>query len=109
MKALGIAPEQFITDAKGERVGVLLDLKRYERLREAEEELADIQSYDAARSKVLAEVKSGPRLAKIPVVIFTSSQASSDVMRSYALGANCYLRKPGTFPTLWRNGGPQAA
>jgi len=56
--------------------------------------------------EVLAEVKSDPRLAKIPVVIFTSSQASSDVMRSYALGANCYLRKPGNLPDFvaeWRS------
>lgn len=45
--------------------------------------------------QVLAEVKSDPSLAKIPVVIFTSSQASADVTRSYELGANCYLRKPG--------------
>lgn len=47
---------------------------------------------------VLAEVKSDPNLAKIPVVIFTTSQASTDVMRSYELGANCYLRKPGNLP-----------
>ncbi len=51
--------EQFITDPNGKRVGVLLDLKTYERLREAEEELADIQAYDAARAKVRAEVASG--------------------------------------------------
>lgn len=44
---------------------------------------------------VLAEVKSDPKLAKIPVVIFTTSQANADVARSYELGANCYLRKPG--------------
>ena len=44
---------------------------------------------------VLAEVKSDPGLATIPVVIFTTSQASSDITRSYELGANCYLRKPG--------------
>jgi chemotaxis family two-component system response regulator Rcp1 len=47
---------------------------------------------------VLAEVKSDPKLAKTPVVIFTTSQASADVVRSYALGANCYLRKPGNLP-----------
>ena len=44
---------------------------------------------------VLAEVKGDPDLAKIPVVIFTTSQAASDITRSYELGANCYLRKPG--------------
>src|SRR5579864_7876742 len=47
---------------------------------------------------VLAEVKSDPKLAKIPVVIFTTSQANADVARSYELGANCYLRKPGNLP-----------
>lgn len=44
---------------------------------------------------VLAKMKADPALAKIPVVIFTTSQASSDITRSYELGANCYLRKPG--------------
>jgi len=53
------ATEQFITTADGTRLGVLLDLKTYERLREAEEELADIRAYDTARPKVLAELESG--------------------------------------------------
>jgi len=44
---------------------------------------------------VLAELKSDPQLSKIPVVVFTTSEADADVMRSYELGANCYLRKPG--------------
>ncbi|MBZ5663315.1 MAG: response regulator [Acidobacteriia bacterium] len=47
---------------------------------------------------VLADIKADPALAKIPVVIFTSSQANSDIARSYELGANCYLRKPGNLP-----------
>lgn len=47
---------------------------------------------------VLAELKADPGLAHIPVVIFTTSQASSDITRSYELGANCYLRKPGNLP-----------
>jgi chemotaxis family two-component system response regulator Rcp1 len=45
--------------------------------------------------QVLSDIKSDPALAKIPVVIFTTSQANSDISRSYELGANCYLRKPG--------------
>jgi len=44
---------------------------------------------------VLAEVKSDPNLRKIPVVIFSSSRANKDIVRSYELGANCYLSKPG--------------
>jgi two-component system, chemotaxis family, response regulator Rcp1 len=48
--------------------------------------------------EVLSHIKSDPALAKIPVVIFTTSQADADVTRSYKLGANCYLRKPGNLP-----------
>jgi two-component system, chemotaxis family, response regulator Rcp1 len=45
--------------------------------------------------EVLSEIRADPKLARIPVVVFTTSQASSDINRSYELGANCYLRKPG--------------
>jgi two-component system, chemotaxis family, response regulator Rcp1 len=48
--------------------------------------------------EVLLEVKSDPELVRIPVVVFTSSEARSDIDRSYSLGANCYLRKPGNLP-----------
>lgn len=51
--------EQFVTDAQGKRVGVLLDLKTYAQMREAQEELADIQAYDAARPKIGAELARG--------------------------------------------------
>ena len=59
MKALVLKDEQFVTDAKGKRVGVLLDVKTYEHLREAEEELTDIRAYDTARPKVAADIKAG--------------------------------------------------
>jgi len=59
MKALVLREETFVTDAKGKRVGVVLDLKTYERLREAEEELADVRAYDAARPKIAVEVRAG--------------------------------------------------
>ena len=44
---------------------------------------------------VLAEVRSDPSLRKIPVVIFSTSRSNRDIVRSYELGANCYLSKPG--------------
>jgi chemotaxis family two-component system response regulator Rcp1 len=44
---------------------------------------------------VLAEVKADPRLRKIPITIFSTSEARQDIMRSYELGANCYVSKPG--------------
>jgi len=48
--------------------------------------------------EVLSNIRADPALAEIPVVIFTTSQASSDIARSYKLGANCYLKKPGNLP-----------
>ena len=59
MKAAILGEEQFVTNAKGQRVGVLLDLRTYDRLREAEEELDDIRAYDGAKPKVVVELKAG--------------------------------------------------
>ena len=44
---------------------------------------------------VLAEVKADPLLRKIPIAIFSTSEARQDIVRSYELGANCYVSKPG--------------
>ena len=59
MKSFVLKDEQFVTDADGKRLGVLLDVKTYERLREAEEDLADIHAYDAARPRVRTEIVGG--------------------------------------------------
>lgn len=44
---------------------------------------------------VLAAMKANPELRRIPVVVFSTSQLAKDVSRSYELGANCYISKPG--------------
>jgi CheY-like chemotaxis protein len=44
--------------------------------------------------EVLAEMKADPDLRRIPVVVLTSSESESDVLRSYELHANCYVVKP---------------
>ena len=44
---------------------------------------------------VLAEVKTDARLRCIPVVIFSTSRSMAEISRSYELGANCYVSKPG--------------
>jgi CheY-like chemotaxis protein len=46
--------------------------------------------------EVLAHVKADPSLRMIPTVILTTSDADADVLRSYELNANAYLRKPVT-------------
>jgi two-component system, chemotaxis family, response regulator Rcp1 len=44
--------------------------------------------------EVLEEIKADPSLARIPVVILTSSEAERDIAQAYALHANCYVTKP---------------
>lgn len=44
--------------------------------------------------EVLAQVKANPWLRTIPVIVLTTSQAETDVVRSYRLMASCYLTKP---------------
>jgi two-component system, chemotaxis family, response regulator Rcp1 len=44
--------------------------------------------------EVLAEMKQHEQLARIPVVVLTSSDAERDVVMSYQLGASCYVTKP---------------
>ena len=39
---------RYVTDEKGERVGVILDVREYERLMEALEDLADLRAADEA-------------------------------------------------------------
>jgi CheY-like chemotaxis protein len=45
-------------------------------------------------TEVLAEIKEDDDLKSIPVVILTVSQADEDIIRSYNLHANCYIKKP---------------
>jgi len=44
---------------------------------------------------VLSHVKSNPELRRIPIVVFTTSISGKDIADCYALGANCYVSKPG--------------
>jgi two-component system response regulator len=47
--------------------------------------------------QVLRMIRYDERTRRLPVVIFTSSNEEEDLMRSYDLGANSYVRKPVDF------------
>jgi two-component system response regulator len=47
--------------------------------------------------EVLRKVRSDPRTRLMPVVVLTSSKEEQDLVASYRLGANSYIRKPVEF------------
>jgi two-component system response regulator len=49
---------------------------------------------------VLRQLRSDPRTRNLPVVILTTSVEERDVLRSYELGCNSYIRKPIDFVQL---------
>jgi CheY-like chemotaxis protein len=44
--------------------------------------------------EVLSEIRADPKLTRLPVVILTTSEAETDIVRSYELHANAYVTKP---------------
>ncbi|TVR75041.1 MAG: response regulator [Sphaerobacteraceae bacterium] len=56
--------------------------------------LLDINMPGLSGFEVLQKLKADQRLKRIPVVMLTSSELSSDVARAYELGASGYISKP---------------
>jgi CheY-like chemotaxis protein len=52
----------------------------------------NLPKYDGRQ--LLEKVKSDADLARIPVVVLTTSSAEEDILRSYQLHANAYVTKP---------------
>ncbi|MDX8386682.1 MAG: response regulator [Gallionella sp.] len=50
--------------------------------------------------QALKEIKSDPAIKDIPVIIFTTSTAASDINQAYEIGANSYLVKPVSYTGL---------
>lgn len=47
--------------------------------------------------EVLRQLRAEERTRRLPVVVFTSSSEEEDILESYSLGANSYVRKPVEF------------
>lgn len=47
--------------------------------------------------EVLRRIRAHDRTKLLPVVVLTASREEEDIVRSYALGANAYVRKPVEF------------
>ncbi|AKQ69059.1 Two-component system response regulator [Myxococcus hansupus] len=56
--------------------------------------LLDLHMPGMSGREVLAQLKADPKLRRIPVIIFSSSEDPEDVEGAYLDGANSYLFKP---------------
>lgn len=59
--------------------------------------LLDLKLPKVGGLEVLERVRADPRTRAVPVVVLTASKEAQDLERSYALGANAYVRKPVDF------------
>ena len=59
--------------------------------------LLDLKLPKLSGLEVLQQLRGDPRTRLVPVVVLTSSSEDEDMMRSYQLGANSYVRKPVVF------------
>lgn len=50
--------------------------------------------------EALKEIRADTALRRVPVVVFTTSRADTDIEKVYELGANSFITKPAAFDTL---------
>lgn len=63
--------------------------------------LLDLNLPRLSGHEVLEEIRADAALRRLPVVVLSSSEAEADVTRSYELGANSHVAKPGDVDALF--------
>ncbi|CAN5622812.1 response regulator [soil metagenome] len=59
--------------------------------------MLDLKMPKLSGLQVLKAIRNDERTKRLPVVVFTSSSEQEDMIKSYDLGANSYVRKPVDF------------
>ncbi len=90
-------------DCVGDGVELLAYLRRHGKYAGAPRPdiiLLDLNMPRKGGLDALAEIRADPALKTIPVVVLTCSDAEEDILRTYQLGVNSYIRKPVNFESL---------
>ncbi|MCO5051267.1 MAG: response regulator [Verrucomicrobiae bacterium] len=93
---------RFVTDGE-ELVDYLLRRGRYEPEGESPRPdliLLDLNMPRKDGREALKEIRAHAALRGVPVVVFTTSRAHTDITRVYDLGANSFVTKPAEFDEL---------
>ncbi len=64
--------------------------------------ILDLNMPQKSGKDVLKIIKSDQRLREIPIIIYSTSGARSDIMESYRLGCNGYIIKPNSYAEIER-------
>jgi CheY-like chemotaxis protein len=84
----------YVTEDGREAMAFLKGEADYARAPRPELILLDLNMPKMNGREVLAAIKSDENLKLIPTVVLTTSPEEDDLVDSYRLQANCYLRKP---------------
>ena len=84
----------YVVETGDEAIAFLRQEGRFAQLPRPDLILLDLNLPRKNGREVLKEIKSDADLKRIPVVVLTSSDDEKDIVKSYDLGANCYVTKP---------------
>ena len=97
LKKNNIANEVVVAGDGAEALEYLMAIGKYAKRAIAdlpEVVLLDLKLPKVGGLEVLRAMRADPRTQMLPVVILTSSTEEQDIIASYQLGANSYIRKP---------------
>lgn len=91
------APDLFLVNTGWAALQFLRHEGSFERAPRPDIVLLDLNLPQKSGIEVLRDIKNEPSLRDIPIIVFSTSEARSDISNSYRLYANCYVTKPVDF------------
>jgi two-component system response regulator len=88
---------EIVVAVDGEQALKILLPERDERTVQPALVLLDLKLPKIDGLEVLRRIRADPRTESLPVVVLTTSSEEADIVRSYRLGANSFVRKPVVF------------